>query len=159
MTIERAWDNFKGVVYMTSMERIKLVAPCGIDCGICELYACRDNHELFNRLVERGMPKDKLPCDGCRPMYGECPVIGGTCETYKCFSERNIESCSDCPEFPCLKLHPAANRAEVLPHNMKVFNLCTIKRIGLEAFIEKSSEIKKRYYAGRMAIGKGPQLN
>jgi hypothetical protein len=41
---------------------------------------------------------------------------------------------------------------------MKIYNLCTIKRDGVEAFVEKSSEIKKRYYAGIMEIGKGPQL-
>jgi hypothetical protein len=55
-------------------------------------------------------------------------------------------------------LHPCADRAGILPHYCKVFNLCTIKNIGLEGFIGKSPEIKKRYYTGKMEIGKGPQL-
>lgn len=144
---------------MATKERLNLVAPCGIDCGICELHTCGHDHELFIKLTSKGMPKEKLPCDGCRSVAGNCPVIGGVCETYKCISEKNVKFCYDCDEFPCEKLHPAANGAGVLPHNIKVFSLCTIKRIGLDAFVEKSPEIKKRYYAGKMAVGRGPQLN
>jgi len=47
----------------------------------------------------------------------------------------------------------------VLPHNTKVFNLCTIKRAGVENFVKISSEIKEKYYKGKMEIGKGPQIN
>jgi len=143
---------------MTSPERLNLVAPCGIDCGICELFTCRDDVRLFSALTARGIPEEKLPCDGCRSNAGNCPVIKEECETYKCVMEKGVKFCFDCPEFPCVKLHPSSKRADVLPHNMKVFNLCTIKRDGVEAFVEKSSGIKKRYYAGIMEIGKGPQL-
>ncbi len=143
---------------MLTKERINLVAPCGIDCGICELYVCKDNAHLQNALVEKGIPMEKLPCPGCRAIEGVCPVIGSTCETYQCAAARKAEYCFSCEDFPCTKLHPAAHRAEVLPHNLKIFNLCTIQRIGVEAFIEKSTEIKKRYFTGKMAIGRGPQL-
>jgi hypothetical protein len=139
-------------------ERFALVAPCGIDCGICELYVCKDNPQLQNMLVGKGIPKEKLPCPGCMAIKGACPVIGVACETYLCAAARNAEYCFSCKDFPCSKLHPAAHRAEILPHNLKIFNLCTIRRIGLEAFIEKSIEIKKRYFTGKMAIGQGPQL-
>ena len=139
-------------------ERLSLVAPCGIDCGICELYVCKDNSQLQNTLVEKGIPKEKLPCPGCIAIKGTCPVINNTCETYQCASARKVEYCFACKDFPCTKLHPAAHRAEILPHNLKVFNLCTIKQIGLTAFIENSTEIKKRYFLGKMEIGKGPQL-
>lgn len=139
-------------------ERLALVAPCGIDCGICELYVCRDNSQLKNILVAKGIPEEKLPCPGCKAIKGTCPVIGSTCETYLCASAQNVEYCFACKDFPCTKLHPAAHRAEILPHNLKVFNLCTIKRIGLAAFVEKSAEFKKRYYQGKMDIGQGPQL-
>jgi Protein of unknown function (DUF3795) len=143
---------------MATKERLHLVAPCGIDCGTCELHICGYNHELFNKLAERGIPKENLPCDGCRSAEGNCPVIGEVCETYKCASGKKVNFCYECDDFPCEKLHPAANRADVLPHNMKVFNLCTIKRVGLDAFVEESAQIKRRYYSGKMAIGKGPQL-
>ena len=143
---------------MMSPERLNLVAPCGIDCGICELYTCRADARLFSALTARGIPVEKIPCDGCRPIEGKCPIIKEDCETFKCVMEKKVEFCFECSEFPCVKLHPSSKRAEVLPHNMKVFNLCTIKRDGVEAFVEKSSGIKKRYYAGIMEIGKGPQI-
>ena len=139
-------------------ERVNLVAPCGIDCGICELYTCRDNQELFDHFVSRGISKDKIPCNGCRPIEGKCPMMPETCETYTCVSQKGINFCSECNEFPCVNLHPASDRAELLPHNMKVYNLCKIKNYGVENFVNDSSEIKRRYYKGKMVIGKGPQL-
>jgi len=143
---------------METQERLDLVAPCGIDCGICELYTCKDNAQLFDQLVAKGISKDIIPCNGCRPTNGKCPLISKTCDTYNCISEKKLNFCYECGEFPCNTLHPSADRASTLPHNMKMYNLCTIKKDGLEKFVEKSSEIKKRYYAGKMAIGKGPQI-
>ena len=139
-------------------ERINLVAPCGIDCGTCELNLCKDNEQLFNYLVSKGIPKEKLPCEGCRNVTGDCPVIGEKCETYVCATNRKAKFCFECDDFPCGKLNPAADRAEMLPHNTKVFNLCKIERCGVEAFINASSEIKERYYKGKMEIGKGPKV-
>jgi Protein of unknown function (DUF3795) len=144
---------------MISTERINLVAPCGIDCGICELYGCRGDARLFSSLTLKGIPTEKIPCDGCRSIEGNCPFIKEQCETYKCVAEKKVEYCFECSDFPCAKLHPSSKRAEILPHNMKVFNLCTMKRDGAEAFVEKSSEFKRRYYAGIMEIGNGPQLD
>ena len=144
---------------MISKERLELVAPCGIDCGICELYISRDNKELYDYLVSTGIPKENLPCDGCRPKDGNCPVIMGECKTYSCVKENSVDFCSDCNDFPCNKLAPSADRANILPHNTKVFNLSVIKKNGLENFIEKSLEIKEKYYRGKMEIGNGPQLN
>jgi len=142
---------------MIDKGRIELVAPCGIDCGSCELYTCRDDAQLLAFLLSKGVPQDKLPCDGCRNIGGHCPVISNICATYACASERKVDFCFECDTFPCGRLHPAADRADVLPHNLKVFNLCSIKNIGVEGFIEKSSEIKQKYYKGKMRIGEGPQ--
>jgi hypothetical protein len=143
---------------MNTNERTSLVAPCGIDCGTCELYLSKDNQQLFAYLVAKGIPKEKLPCTGCRDIKGNCPVIGSKCATYVCVSEKNVDFCFNCRDFPCSKLNPSADRADVLPHNLKVFNLSTIQRDGVEGFIKISSEIKNKYYKGRMEIGKGPQI-
>jgi len=142
---------------MSTKERINLAAPCGIDCGICELYICKDNKQLYDHMISRGIPEEKLPCGGCRNVNGNCPVIAGECETYKCMTKKKVEFCSDCADFPCYKLAPAADRADVLPHNTKVFNLCIIKKIGIEGFLERSAEIKQIYYKGKMEVGKGPK--
>ena len=47
--------------------RINLVAPCGIDCGICELYMSRNNPQLMDYLVSKGIPRDRMFAKG----YGE----------------------------------------------------------------------------------------
>ena len=143
---------------MDQKERIKLVAPCGIDCGICEAYTCRDNTKIFEYLVSRGIPASKLPCNGCRAIDGDCPTIGSKCETYICVSNKNKEYCFQCSDYPCTMLLPAADRAEILPHNLKVFQLSMIEKHGVEHFLKESPALKLRYYKGKMMVGKGPQL-
>jgi hypothetical protein len=135
-----------------------LIAPCGIDCGICEAYLCAENRPIFDYLVSLGIPEDKLPCTGCRNMKGACPVIAKPCATFNCVEAHGVEYCFECGEFPCGKLHPAADRGDKLPHNLKIFNLCTIRRDGVEGFVKKSADIKKKYFKGKMVIGSGPKM-
>jgi hypothetical protein len=142
---------------MTNDERLALVAPCGIDCGLCSLNKCKDDPELLDRLVERGYPREKLPCAGCRNVAGDCPVIQGKCETYACIRRKGVDFCFECEDFPCSKLCPVAERAESLPHNLKVFNLCVIERKGREGFVKESERLEALYFKGSMEIGKGPK--
>lgn len=139
-------------------ERDKLVAPCGIDCGTCEFYLSKHNEQILEYLVSKGIPNHILPCEGCRSIEGKCPIMPSDCETYTCAKIKGVAFCSDCKDFPCSMLAPAADRAITLPHNLKVFNLCTIKRDGLESFIDQSGKIKRSYFKGKMEIGKGPVL-
>lgn len=143
---------------MIASERERLAAPCGIDCGICEMHLAGSRPELLEALVAKGIPREKLPCRGCRNIGGECLVIRGTCATFLCAREHVVEFCHECAEFPCARLNPAADRAEVLPHNLKVFNLGVIRREGVSGFVRLSADVKRRYYQGKMAIGQGPQL-
>jgi len=141
-----------------SSEEYRLTGPCGTYCGDCECYKAKDNPKLLEYLVTKGLRADRLPCPGCRPLDGNCPAVGGVCETYTCVQEHGVEFCYECAEFPCARLNPAADRANVLPHNMKLFNLCCIQRHGLERFVQEFPDIRKKYFQGRMMIGKGPQL-
>ncbi len=143
---------------MSTSERLHLVAACGIDCGNCSLNPCKDDPALMDRLVQRGIPREKLPCPGCRNVAGRCPVISAPCETYECVQQKAVDFCSQCGDFPCSKLCPSSQRADVLPHNLKVFNLCTIERLGLEGFVKVSADLERLYFKGRMEIGKGPRL-
>lgn len=143
---------------MSTQERHDLVAPCGIDCGLCELYVCRDDPRLTDYLVSRGIPAERLPCPGCVPGHGACPVVGGVCATWTCAEGHGVRFCFECPDFPCEKLNPAADRADVLPHNTKVFNLSVIERRGVAGFVAESVVIKARYHKGTMEIGRGPRL-
>jgi hypothetical protein len=148
----------RGIKIMQKDEVMAAVAPCGIPCGDCELFKAKDDPRLMDYLVARGLKREVLPCAGCRPVKGNCPVIEGVCETYACIEKRGYDFCHECLDFPCDKLNPASDRADILPHNLKVFNLCFIQRHGLEGFLKKAPDIKRRYYRGKMVIGRGPQL-
>jgi hypothetical protein len=141
---------------METEERRSMVALCGIDCGNCAVYLSKDNKQVFDALIKRGFSAEKMPCPGCRAAEGNCPVIGERCETYICATGRGLTYCHECRDFPCIKLNPSADRAEVLPHNTKVYNLCVIKNRGVDRFIEESKTIEERYFKGKMEIGKGP---
>ena len=142
---------------MTLSEEQAMVAPCGIHCGICELHLAGTNEELRDFLIGRGIPAEVIPCAGCRAVKGQCPVHPGPCATYKCIQEQGLTFCSDCDRFPCNRLQPCADRASILPHNLKVFQLSIIAREGVDAFLRQATHFKKRYYQGTMEIGNGPQ--
>ncbi len=142
---------------MKTNDDITLVAPCGIHCGSCPMYKVKDDPSLREVLVKK-VNWNGVPCTGCRPGKGKNQFIEGTCETYACISKRGHDFCFECGDFPCAKLNPASDRAEVLPHNIKLFALCTIKQHGVAKFLEKEPEIKLRYFRGKMVIGKGPQV-
>jgi hypothetical protein len=127
---------------MNQAEIMSLAGPCGIYCGECECHQAADNPALLEFLVSRGIRRDRLPCPGCRPLEGNCPVLAGTCTTYACAQANKVEFCYDCLDFPCAK----------------VFSLCSLKQKGLEAWSEQYPELKRRYFKGRMVVGSGPQL-
>jgi hypothetical protein len=144
---------------MKKAEDITLTAPCGIYCGECEAHKAKDDPVLMERMSSiKTLKTEMLPCQGCRTVRGKCLAVDGICETYTCAVEHAVDFCFECPVFPCTKLNPAADGAERLPHNIKVFNLCCIQHQGLASFVEKYPEIKQRYFRGKMAIGRGPQL-
>jgi hypothetical protein len=139
-------------------ETIALTGPCGIYCRECECFKAKDDPGLLELLVSKGIRRERLPCPGCRSLQGNCPVLAGTCATYTCAGEQKVDFCYDCLDFPCLRLNPAADRADILPHNLKVFSLCTLKQLGPETWKERYPEFKRRYFRGRMVVGQGPQL-
>ena len=65
--------------------------------------------------------------------------------------------CSDCGEFPCGKLMPMREWADRAPHNLKTYNLCRIKLLGLEEFMKEAGLNRKKYFMGRMVNAAGPQ--
>lgn len=141
---------------METKNDITLVAPCGGYCGDCPAYKVKDDPALGERL--KVVNWNGKPCPGCRPAKGKVQFVEGTCETYACSVKHGVNFCFECAEFPCAKFNPAADRANILPHNIKLFALCYIKRHGVDKWKEKTAEVKQRYYSGKMVIGKGPQI-
>ena len=134
----------------------KMTAPCGLDCFNCPMYLANKNEKLRNVIAERlNIPFEKAVCGGCRNEKGIIAFLNMTepCYVYKCTESRGINFCCDCSEFPCDHLHPYADKASQLPHNTKVFNLCLIKKMGLESWAkEKAKTVKDTYFKGKFKL-------
>jgi Protein of unknown function (DUF3795) len=139
-------------------ERVALTAPCGLDCFNCELLEANLTEELVEMFhAKMGVPKEAIACKGCRQQDGKhfhLPPDG--CATLNCVKAKGVEFCCDCDDFPCVFLAPTADQAARFPHNMKLYNLCRIQKVGLERWIEdEAGSIRKTYFTGTFAVGKG----
>ena len=134
----------------------QMTAPCGIDCFNCPMYLAVENTELRMKISKNlGIPSDQAICLGCRNEKGTIGFLGWTepCNAYKCTEEKGISFCCDCSDFPCDHLHPYADRASEVPHNTKVFNLCLIKKMGLESWAEtKARSVKHTYFTEKFRV-------
>ena len=126
-----------------------MTAPCGIPCFECVAYKAKSNETIKKRISETlGLDYSRSDCEGCRNRKGvgflsdknnifpegKCLLMNkkGECLIYLCVEKKLIHNCSECNDFPCDKLQPLADRANRIPHNLKVYNLSLIKKIGLE---------------------------
>ena len=138
------------------MDHREMTAPCGLDCFNCPMYLAKDNPDLQEKIAATiGLPPEKAYCDGCRPQGGAIANLGRTepCNAYRCAEERGVEFCCDCDAFPCDHLHPYADKAFQVPHNTKVFNLCLIKKMGLEKWAEeKAQSVKATYFKEKWRV-------
>jgi len=64
---------------MSVNSNCNLATPCGLYCGECLFY--------------------EKPCKGCVPSGGK--PSWGKCKTYACATEKKVEHCGECGEFPC----------------------------------------------------------
>jgi hypothetical protein len=102
-----------------------MIAPCGMNCGICRA------HLRTNRI-----------CPGC---HGEDAKKSASC--IKCII-RNCETiklnkskfCFECENYPCKRLIQLDKRYRTKYSMSMIENLGNIKRIGLSAFIENEKE-------------------
>jgi hypothetical protein len=100
---------------------VSLIAPCGMNCGICMAYL-----------------RNKNVCPGCRaPDTGKnascVRCIIKNCETIK---TNQSKFCHECAKYPCLRLKQLDKRYRTKYKMSMIENLENIKRIGLSAFIE-----------------------
>jgi len=138
-------------------DKKELTAPCGLDCFNCVLYEDNLTAEFVDHIhTKMGIPKTDIPCMGCRAQDAKHFHLPEGCATLDCIKEKGIDFCCNCEEFPCLYLAPTADQADHFPHNMKVFNLCRIKKVGLEKWArEEAVNIRNRYFKGKFVVGKG----
>lgn len=137
---------------------LRLVAPCGIDCFNCELYEKNLTDVFATRISETmHVPKADLACKGCTGEH-QCVFLsiqGQTCKTKSCAEKHKVDFCFECSDCPCDYLMPLADGASRLPHNLKVYNLCTMKCIGVEAWKDRAKATRVAYFTTQAKIGDG----
>ncbi|MCD6570163.1 MAG: DUF3795 domain-containing protein [Deltaproteobacteria bacterium] len=138
------------------MDYRNMTAPCGLDCFNCPMFLAKTNAELRKKIAQgMHLPMEKAMCNGCRNEKGTIGFLGmiEPCSAYKCTQKRGIDFCFECPDFPCDHLHPYADKASLVPHNTKVFNLCIIKKMGLDRWAkEKAKSVKDTYFKGKFKL-------
>jgi len=141
------------------MEKKGLTAPCGLDCFNCDLYEENLADKLSGLIQEKlGIPEHEIACRGCRQQDGKHFHLGPEgCSTLDCVKRKDVDFCFNCDDFPCLYLAPTADGAARYPHNMKMYNLCRIKRFGFEKWFKESDGIRKKYFTGKFVVGRGQE--
>ncbi len=106
------------------MNRQALIAPCGMNCGICLAYL-----------------RSKNRCGGCRNENEHKSVHCDKCVIKNCgfFKTTNSIFCYDCDHFPCARLKQLDKRYQLKYHMSMIENLQMIKQSGQESFVQTES--------------------
>ena len=122
------------------MEEI-LIAPCGMNCGICSSYLA-----FKNDIRSKGI---KMPyCAGCRPRNKQCAFLKKRCEI---LLSDSVNYCYECEKYPCEGLQHIDKRYFLSEFRMSMIeNLEYIKEHGIKKFLEKEDEKWKCPECGRV---------
>jgi hypothetical protein len=98
----------------------KLIAPCGMNCGICLGYL-----------------REKNRCPGCRISGSGKPVYCRKCVIKFCKEHKNKKSvfCFECDKYPCLRLKQLDKRYRTNYGMSMLENLQFIREKGIRAFV------------------------
>jgi hypothetical protein len=102
-----------------------LIAPCGMNCGICMAYLRKKNR-----------------CIGCRSEDPEKWISRLRCSMRNCETIKNNSSgfCYECDEFPCRRLKHIDKRYRTKYGMSMIENLEYIRDNGMAAFLEREQE-------------------
>lgn len=102
--------------------KLSLIAPCGMNCGICHAYL-----------------REKDKCPGCRLFNAEKPVSIAGCRIKNCeiIQKGKIKYCFECGNFPCKNLKRLDKRYRTKYNMSEIENLEYIKKNGIRKFVSK----------------------
>lgn len=96
-----------------------LIAPCGMNCGICKAYLRSNN-----------------PCLGCNQAEQNKPKTRVNCKLRIC-KKRTGKFCCDCTIFPCDRLIHLDFRYRTRYGMSEIENLEFIHKNGIKKFLEQ----------------------
>lgn len=103
----------------------QLVAPCGINCGICIAFL-----------------RDKNKCFGCWGDDSRKAKHCSVCTIKNCdfFSSTESRFCYECTIFPCKKMKQLDKRYKLKYQMSNLENLGIIKNNGIDIFVQLENE-------------------
>lgn len=104
----------------------KLIAVCGMNCGLCMAYL-RDKNKCFGCRSDKTMKSKYI--DGCK--IRNCEILKNGKKKY----------CFECENFPCLRLKQLDTRYRKKYQASMIENLNMIKEEGINKFLE-NEELK-----------------
>ncbi|KYH36571.1 MAG: hypothetical protein AYL28_006200 [Candidatus Bathyarchaeota archaeon B23] len=142
---------------MSSEDRRRLLAYCGVYCGLCaERSRIPRRARLLREAMEgEGWDRWYEGVEALResfPIFWEflrrleendCACRGGGgppgCKVRGCAVERGVEVCPLCPDYPCDMIKVIAEHYPTLIHDG-----LRMRRIGVERWIEEQEERRRR---------------
>jgi hypothetical protein len=94
------------------------IGYCGLNCQTCQIYLAtreKDEEKKYQMRAEIAQqikehygqeykPEDVSDCDGCKTEGGRLFSGSNNCYMRKCASQKHIENCAYCEEYPCEEL-------------------------------------------------------
>lgn len=111
------------------MGRTNLIAPCGMNCELCQAYQGKG-----------------LKCYGCR--NDSCRISCKNCFILKCKNKDNF--CFECKNYPCSRLKKLDKRYKIKYKMSMLENLEFIRVNGINKFIKQQDERYKCNQCGKL---------
>ena len=96
-----------------------LIAPCGMNCGICMAYL-----------------RDKNHCPGCNADDTNKPDSCVKCIIKNCETIKKTKFCFKCEKYPCTRLKNLDKRYRTKYGMSMIENLENIKKLGIREFVK-----------------------
>jgi len=108
----------------------ELIAPCGMNCGICSGYLAF-KHDVKSKGIR--MPY----CIGCRPRDKKCAFLKKRCDL---LLDGKVGYCYECKDFPCERLSHIDKRYRTFFRMSMIENLEFIKKNGIKKFLKEEKD-------------------
>ena len=107
-----------------------LIAPCGMNCGICKAYLAYSRGVLYKK-------GEVSHCSGCLVRNKNCAFIKRGCEKIR---KKQIRFCYECKDMPCKELAKIDDYYSARYGMSMVENLKLIRERSMDEFLKSQAE-------------------
>ena len=103
----------------------KLIAPCGMNCGLCYAYL-----------------REKNKCPGCRENDENKSISVLNCRIKNCdeLNNNKLRFCNKCKKFPCQRIKHIDKRYRTKYFMSMIENLENISKYGIRQFVKNERD-------------------